>query len=80
MKSKPPVVPELAYDRSSKKRRKLCELSFNEKLEIAHKYLIQHYALADVAVLHQVKPRVVSFLAKKIQKDSSVLAELWAAE
>ena len=49
-------------------------------MEIAHKYLIQHYPLADIVQLHQVNPASVKNLARKVQKDSSVLAELHASE
>ena len=79
-KVKPVVVPELLYDSRGWKKRKLCELSFKEKLDIAHKYLIQHWSLADIAHLYQVKPALVKYLAKKVQKDDSVLAEHQAAE
>ena len=49
-------------------------------MEIAHKYLIQHYPLKDVALLHQIKPASVSYLARKVQKDGSILSECQAAE
>lgn len=53
------VNPEQTTDMRCRKRRKLCELSFKERMEIAHKYLIEHYKLADVAVLYQVKPATI---------------------
>ena len=70
------ITPELTYDAPCRRRRKLFELSLKEKLEIAHKYLIQHYPLADIAILHQVKPSTIRTLAKRIEKDDQVLAEL----
>jgi DNA-binding CsgD family transcriptional regulator len=63
------ITPELTYDAPCRRRRKLYELSLKEKLEIAHKYLIQHYSLADIAILHQVKPSTIRTLAKRIEKD-----------
>ena len=74
------VIPELSNDISVRKRRKLCELNFKEKLEIAHKVLIEHYSVADVAILHQVKPGSVRSLANKVEKDDQVLAELQLTE
>ena len=74
------VTPELAHDAVCRRRRKLCELSIKEKLEIAHKYLIEHYPLADIAQLYQVKPETVRKFAKKVEKDDKVLAELHLVE
>ena len=74
------VTPELAHDAVCRRRRKLCELSLKEKLEIAHKYLIEHYPLADIAQLYQVKPATVRTFAKRVEKDGQVLAELQLAE
>ena len=49
-------------------------------MEITHKYLIEHHPLADIAVLYQVKPATVRYLASKVEKRQNVLEELQAAE
>ena len=74
------ISPELTYDTKYRKYRKLFQLSLKEKLDIAHKSLILHYPLADVALLYRVKLTTVRVLVNKIEKDGSLLAELQEAE
>ena len=69
-------MPELDYDRSFRKRRKLCDLSFKEKLDIVFKVSIEFQAVRDVAYLYRVSLAVVRSLVRKSEKNTNFFAEL----
>jgi hypothetical protein len=51
-------------------------MSLDEKIEVVHKVLIQHFKHEDVATLHQIKPRLIKNLLKKVDKNKKFFEEL----
>jgi hypothetical protein len=65
LKTLAPLVPELSYDTKASKKRKLCQLSLEEKLGIIYKARVEQLAQKDVAVLYRVKPMLVHQLVRR---------------
>ena len=70
------VVPELSLDTYRRASRKLCELSFPEKLDIVYRVCIKFQPVKDIAYLFRVSVTVVRSLVKKAEKNLSFLSEL----
>ena len=51
-------------------------MSLQEKIEIVHKVLIQHYPFKEVAVLHQIKPTLIKSLLSRVRKNNEFFKEL----
>jgi nickel-dependent lactate racemase len=51
-------------------------MSLEEKVEVVHKVLIQHFKHEDVATLHQIKPRLIENLLKRVEKNKNFFQEL----
>ena len=73
---KPKFRPGIDLDEVTRKRRKMCDLPLDEKIEIVHKVLIQHLSYPDICQLHQVKRYLVRSLVKKTLANDKFFEEL----
>jgi hypothetical protein len=69
----PAFHDEISYDVRQLKKRKLCDLSCSDIINIAHKVKIEHLSYKDSACLLHVKPTLVASIISKCEKDPQFL-------
>ena len=65
---KEPVAPGLR-----KKGKKAQSLTLNDKVQVAHKVIVEHHLQQEVAKEYRVSPVVVNQLIKKVMRNTSFL-------